>query len=311
MQISSKKIPDMSVDVSIIIPTYNRLSMLEEALSSVYAQDFDGVVEIIVVDDNSQDGTEEQITANYPDIRLIRLLQNRGAAGARNEGIRTAKGSIIAFLDSDDRWLPNYLEQQVKALQKNPQAVLSFCDFIEINEADNSSKEVKANYSSQATDPIHFQLFNSLIFTMSIVTISRQALLEVGLLNEGLKISHDRELYLRLAQLGELIYIPDTFAIRKINASGDNVSINVRQSMKESFQVLDLFFSSPGGQLYKSVEADARSQWSRRFARRIWQTERNFLLMLKLHIKAFWVSPKLHISKILEKTSNKLISTVK
>src|SRR5687768_2408040 len=101
-----------SPDVSIIIPTYNRLSMLEEALGSVLSQEFDGSVEIIVVDDHSQDGTSDKIRQEYGAVHVIQLEENIGNYAARNLGLTRARGKYVAFLDDDDLWEPTYLRTQ-------------------------------------------------------------------------------------------------------------------------------------------------------------------------------------------------------
>ena len=91
--------------------------MLEEALASVFKQEFDGTVEVIVVDNNSQDSTPEVVGQKYPDVHLISLKKNVGAYVSRNRALLEAKGKYIAFLDSDDIWKTNYLKTQIAALQ--------------------------------------------------------------------------------------------------------------------------------------------------------------------------------------------------
>jgi len=100
---------------SIIIPTYKRVDQLEEAIESVFAQTYQDF-EIIVIDD----GSPEPIVLKSADsrIRLLRHETNRGAAAARNTGIRAAVGELIAFLDSDDLWFPTKLEKQAEFMQR-------------------------------------------------------------------------------------------------------------------------------------------------------------------------------------------------
>lgn len=113
--------------ISIIIPTYNRKSHLGRALESVWGQT-ESSYEVIVIDDGSTDGTTEWLHSSHPQVRVIQLSDNQGAAAARNVGIRQAKGQWIAFLDSDDQWLPDYLEAQTQALKQHPDSVLAYCD---------------------------------------------------------------------------------------------------------------------------------------------------------------------------------------
>jgi glycosyltransferase involved in cell wall biosynthesis len=117
----------MAVDggVSVIIPTFDRIAVLPRALDSVLAQTL-APAEVIVVDDGSGDGTAEMVRREYPGVTLMQQ-DNRGVSAARNAGLARAAGEWIAFLDSDDEWLPRKLERQIDALapqQDGPQAPL-------------------------------------------------------------------------------------------------------------------------------------------------------------------------------------------
>lgn len=103
--------------VSVIIPTYNRAHLLGRAIQSVLAQTYEDF-EIIVVDDASTDVTE-QVVKSFADDRInyIRHQKNKGGSSARNTGIKAAKGEFIAFLDSDDEWVPKKLEKEINRLQ--------------------------------------------------------------------------------------------------------------------------------------------------------------------------------------------------
>jgi glycosyltransferase involved in cell wall biosynthesis len=106
--------------VSVVVPTYNRARMLHRSVESVLAQTYEDF-ELIVVDDGSTDHTRN-VANSYDDDRLtyIRHGENQGASAARNTGIEHASGEYIAFLDSDDEWLPRKLERQVAALERRP-----------------------------------------------------------------------------------------------------------------------------------------------------------------------------------------------
>jgi glycosyltransferase involved in cell wall biosynthesis len=126
------------VKVSVIIPTYNREHLVSEAISSVLAQDIEGcILEIIVVDDGSTDKTREVLKAFGDKIRYI-YQENKGAGAARNRGIDEATGEWIAFLDSDDRWLPNKLSLQFKVLGAFPDFKIIHSEFYSFD--DNARK---------------------------------------------------------------------------------------------------------------------------------------------------------------------------
>ena len=104
-----------TLNVSVIIPTYNRKNLLKRALHSVISQTF-VPQEIIVVDDGSSDRTKDWVSERFPDVRYI-YQDNSGVSSARNAGIKEAIGSWIAFLDSDDEWMSNKLEQQKRVIK--------------------------------------------------------------------------------------------------------------------------------------------------------------------------------------------------
>ena len=109
--------------VSIIIPTYNREQLLGRAIKSVLAQTYQDF-ELIIVDDGSTDNTERLVKSfNSEKTRYIRHRKNKGPAAARNTGIRSAKGDYIAFQDSDDEWMPEKLEKQMRAFTTAPPEV--------------------------------------------------------------------------------------------------------------------------------------------------------------------------------------------
>jgi glycosyltransferase involved in cell wall biosynthesis len=114
--------------VSVIIPTYNRARLLERALRSANPQLLAGD-ELIVVDDGSTDGTEQVVAATSPRARYIRT-SHAGAGGARNRGLDEASGDLVAFLDSDDEWLPGKLALHRALFQARPDVLFSFSDFM-------------------------------------------------------------------------------------------------------------------------------------------------------------------------------------
>jgi len=127
--------PEKNPTVSVIISTYNRAHLIGRAIQSVLNQTYQDF-EVIVVDDGSTDNTEEIVKSfNDPRIRYIRHEKNKGAAAARNTGIKAARGKYIAFQDSDDEWLPEKLEKQMKVFENAPpEAGVVYTDMQRINE---------------------------------------------------------------------------------------------------------------------------------------------------------------------------------
>ena len=115
--------------VSVVIPTYQRADRVLEALASVFAQTLSDF-EVLLVDDGSTDGTADAVRARYPDEPRLQVLAkpNGGAASARNHGLDRARGTYVAFLDSDDLYEPEHLERQVARLEAAPGASVVVCD---------------------------------------------------------------------------------------------------------------------------------------------------------------------------------------
>jgi glycosyltransferase involved in cell wall biosynthesis len=116
------------MNISVIIPTYNRVGMLRRALASVLAQEQCGEMEVIVVDDGSSDETLSIVARDYPQIRLLQQ-QHKGAPAARNLGMAHANGAYIALLDDDDEMTPGSLEVRIRALAENPDIDMVCADY--------------------------------------------------------------------------------------------------------------------------------------------------------------------------------------
>jgi glycosyltransferase involved in cell wall biosynthesis len=119
--------------VSVVIPSYNRAALIQDALRTVLAQTY-SPIEIIVVDDGSTDNTREVVESYGGAVRYV-YQQNAGAAAARNTGFHHARGEFVALLDSDDEWFPWKLEAQVRLFREHPELGMSWTDMSAINMA--------------------------------------------------------------------------------------------------------------------------------------------------------------------------------
>lgn len=132
--------------VSIIIPTYNRAHLIERAIESVLHQTYQDF-ELIIIDDGSTDNTDDIINKfQKKDDRIIYLKhdRNKGGSAARNTGIKASRGEYIAFLDSDDEWLPEKLEKQMDFFESNNYGFI-YCNMIIEDKIDNTKKNLKIN----------------------------------------------------------------------------------------------------------------------------------------------------------------------
>ncbi len=156
--------------VSVIIPVYNDEKYIGQAIDSVLAQTYQDI-EILVVDDASTENTPQLVQGYAAAVKYVRLDQNEGVAVARNAGLFLASGRYVAFLDSDDCWLPSKLEKQLACLK---QSDAGFC-FTAFERMDQDGKAVKADLPFRNRVDYRFLLRNTLIAT-STVLIDRNRL---------------------------------------------------------------------------------------------------------------------------------------
>ena len=184
----------MAPSVSVIVPTYQRRKLVERAAASVLSQSYHDL-ELIVVDDGSTDGTEEALAAFGDRIRYVRQ-DNRGTSAARNTGLGLARGEIVAFLDSDDRWLPDHLETIAAMFALHPTAVLAgTCpDFLA---AGRDPPE-----RARLVEPLPRMLIANAVGFVSCIAVRRSALAETGGFGEDLEPAEYTDFVLRIALQG-------------------------------------------------------------------------------------------------------------
>jgi glycosyltransferase involved in cell wall biosynthesis len=210
--------------VSAIIPTYNRADFVCTAIDSVLAQTWRNI-EIIVVDDGSADNTRDVI-ATYGDRVRYFYQDNAGASAARNRGIAESSGVIVAFLDSDDTWLPTKIEEQVRALERAGESVPCCIANIRLRYADGKVKDsfgisILSPGMEEGVwlNPLEVLLTRFLLFNQS-VAVRRTALLKVGGFNHSLRYMEDYDLALKLACLGPWAFIARPLTIWNEGSNG-------------------------------------------------------------------------------------------
>ncbi len=186
--------------VSIVMPAYNSASFIGEALDSCLAQTY-SPCEMIVVDDGSTDGTRDLLTARYGDRIRYFFQPNAGAAAARNQGIRAARGEFVQFCDADDRLLPAKIERCVAAVHHQPDVGVVYTRYRHVL-ADGRTPAPFEDPPLLSGDVFcDLLLSNANAILTSACLVRRDALLAVGLFDEqpGLRCSEDWDLFLRLA----------------------------------------------------------------------------------------------------------------
>jgi glycosyltransferase involved in cell wall biosynthesis len=204
--------------VSVITPTYNRADVLPRALESVLSQDFQDL-ELIVVDDGSTDGTDDVVARiQDPRVRYLRFAENRGIGAGRHAGVESAKGELIAFVDSDDVWLPGRLTSVVGLFERYPDVDVIFGNYLNIDHRVGSRAlgrdQARRGFLYLETERIEDEflvvraglatalLVSHVIGTASVVALRRRVFTLAGNFRTDLSGPEDFELWFRAALKG-------------------------------------------------------------------------------------------------------------
>lgn len=198
--------------VSVIIPTYNRGHYIGQAIDSVLAQTFVDF-ECIVIDDGSTDNTGEVVARYGSRVRYLQQAHSGRPAVARNTGLRVARGEYIAFLDSDDIWLPDKLARQISVLEMHHQVGLVFHNAYLLKDDQSDGEEL---YLQGKTLPAVARLFaelyqGSLILTPTAM-VRRSCFDRVGFFDESLLTAEDIEMWLRIAAQFDIAFLDQPLA---------------------------------------------------------------------------------------------------
>ena len=223
--------------VSVIVPAYNVTEFIGEAIDSVLAQTFTDY-EIIVVNDGSPD-TEalERVLAPYMSRIVYIKQENRGVSGARNTAIKAARGPLLAFLDADDTWLPNYLEVQVAGIQADPSIDVLYPNVMMFGGASEDGEEFMI--SCPSSGEVTFERLIAQECNVSNCSIARrEALVRAGLFDESLRSAEDFDLWLRVVKQGGRIayhrHVLARYRRRSGSLTADPIWLN-----QHAIQVLD------------------------------------------------------------------------
>lgn len=214
--------------ISVIIPTYNRASLLREAITSVFKQSF-SETELIIVDDGSTDHTRQMVAdLSRSSLIPIRYLyqKNAGAAAARNVGVRTAGFETICFLDSDDQFLPDKLNVQYRNLADSDRRI---SHTREVWFRRGKLLNQKKKHQSPDGD-IFAASLRMCVVGMSTVMIRREIFDEYGLFDESLPCCEDYDFWLRVATREDFLLV-DKPLVHKNGGRSDQLSVRYRQGM--------------------------------------------------------------------------------
>ena len=209
---------------SVIVAAYNSASTIAATIASVRLQTLSDW-EIVVVDDGSSDRTAEIVEA-IADARIRLVRQpNRGPSAARNTGLRLARGRLVSTLDSDDLWMPDYLESMVGLLDRHPDASVAYTDAWALDDATGKIRKTSAmRYQRPPVPPptAPAAFLSALLvrnFVYNSVTMRREVVEAVGGYDERFSVSEDWELWLRIAAEGfRFVRADDLLAIYRHRA---------------------------------------------------------------------------------------------
>jgi glycosyltransferase involved in cell wall biosynthesis len=250
--------------VSVVIPTYNRLPKVKEAIESVLKQtyrDFD----LWVVDDGSTDGTGEALKVFGNEIRHV-SQDNRGVSAARNLGLRVSRGKYVAFLDSDDLWEPRKLEIQVRCMEANPQFPLCYTDEIWIRRGVRvNPKKKHAKYSGW----IFEKCLPLCIISPSSAIMKRTLLDEIGGFDENLPVCEDYDFWLRVTRRYPVLFIDKKLIVKR---GGHPDQLSTRSWGNDRYRVMALEKLLR----FQDLKAEEKSMVSRELVRKCHILSRGF-----------------------------------
>lgn len=230
--------------VSIVIPTYNTGHFVGGAIDSALNQTYRNI-EVVVVDDGSEDETRQILEPYIRSKKIVFIYQpNRGLSAARNIGIRAARGEFIAFLDSDDLFLPKKVENQVATLMDNPDFDICYSDILHFTDAVPRKYYHHRYHEIYQTGNLLRQFLKKNFINPLSVVARRSAFERYGFFDENLRRSEDWDLWLRWAYGGVKFYYLDKILGHYRIRSFDNLtSIQSEPKMKrESIHLFTNFF---------------------------------------------------------------------
>lgn len=236
MNLGNEETSGASADlVSIIVPAYNAAPYIKDTLDSVFVQTYRSF-EVIVVNDGSPDTPAlEQVLQPYRD-RIVYLKQeNRGLSGARNTGLRAAAGSMVALLDADDMWMPDYLEEQTRFLRNHPEFDVAYCNARFFGESVYDGKEYMDVCPSQGE--ANSTAIISRRCHVFVSVIARTGVLKQIGFDESLRSCEDFDCWLRLTAAGHKIGYHRKILVR-YRKHGGSLSANPTWMAEHNIRVL-------------------------------------------------------------------------
>jgi glycosyltransferase involved in cell wall biosynthesis len=230
--------PGPNPRVSIIIPAYNTASLIASCLDSVFSQTFRDF-EAIVVNDGSPDTPElEQALQPYRDKIIYIVQPNRRAAGARNTAIGMARGELLAFLDSDDSWLPDHLASQVQLFDQDPAVDLTYADAFLISELPSQQRFME-RCPSDGDATFEALVSEKCQIPISTVVARKSVIVKAGCFDESLLRCDDYDMWLRTAFVGRKIAYNRNPQARLYQGRPDSLGVSRAKMSEADLRILE------------------------------------------------------------------------
>jgi glycosyltransferase involved in cell wall biosynthesis len=223
--------------VSIITPSFNQSAYLEQTMRSVLEQDYPDV-EYILVDGGSTDGSVDIIRKYAPRLKWWVSEKDKGQADAINKGFARARGEVVAWLNSDDYYLPGAISAAVRAFGRDPDAVMVYGNMLAVDESGRTINTL--NYRQLSLeDLLCFQIVGQ-----PAVFMRRSAFEKTGGLDTSFHFLLDHQLWIKMAEEGEILHVDQTWAAARYHARAKN-RIQAAEFGREAFRILDWASQEP------------------------------------------------------------------
>lgn len=276
--------------VSIITPSFNQAAYLEQTIRSVLEQDYPRI-EYMVVDGGSTDGSVEIIEIYADKLAWWVSEGDSGQAGAINKGFARARGEIVAWLNSDDYYLPGAVSAAVKAFGRHPEAVMIYGDMLAVDEYGRTINLLKYRQLTLA-DLLCFQIIGQ-----PAVFMRRSALEKAGKLDPAFHFLLDHHLWIRIALHGPVIHVPKLWSAAHYHPAAKNRAQAVAFG-REAFRILDWAAQQPN-------LAPVLVRLSRRARASAHRVDARYLLdgglpwpALKAWTRALWIHPATALARL-------------
>lgn len=228
--------------VSIVTPSFNQVAYLEQTILSVLSQQY-GNLEYGIIDGKSTDGSLKVIKKYAEKLSWWVSEKDRGQAEAINKGFQRARGQFIAWLNSDDQFMPGAIDGAIQFFTKYPNAVIVHGDVVAVD-AKNHILNIIRYKDWGLLDLMKFQIIGQ-----PAVFIRKAALDKVGLLNSSYNLLLDHQLWLRVGQLGEIIHVNEPWAMARFHENAKNIAL-AAQFGDEAKRIVKWMPTQPGLKIF-------------------------------------------------------------